>query len=68
MDSSEISSIISNTINNMFNKIFSSIDNNLYSVLDDFTFINSDILNDGIITRFDYDSLSDLVMNINSIK
>ena len=46
MDSSQISSIISTTINEMFYKIFASIDNSLYSVLDDFTFINSDILND----------------------
>lgn len=45
MNSSEISSIISNTINEMFSKIFYSIDNSLYSVLDDFTFIDSDILN-----------------------
>ena len=46
MDSSQISSVISSTINEMFYKIFASIDNTLYSVLDDFTFINSDILND----------------------
>ena len=46
MDSSQISSIISSTINEMFYKIFASIDNTLYSVLDDFTFIDSDILND----------------------
>ena len=46
MDSSAISSAISNTINEMFYKIFSSIDNSLYSVLDDFTFISSDILKD----------------------
>lgn len=46
MDSSQISSIISTTINEMFYKIFSSIDNSLYSTLDDFTFINCDILND----------------------
>ena len=46
MDSSQISSVISNTINEMFYKIFSSIDNSLYSALDDFTFIDSDILND----------------------
>ena len=46
MDASNISSIISNTINEMFYKIFSSIDNSLYSILDDFTFINSDIIND----------------------
>ena len=46
MDSSSISSIISNSINDMFSSIFSSIDNNIYSTLDNFTFINSDILND----------------------
>lgn len=46
MDSSQISSIISSTINEMFYKIFSSIDNSLYDVLDDFTFISTDILND----------------------
>lgn len=34
------------TINNIFETLFSSIDNNLYSVLDDITFINSDILHD----------------------
>jgi len=46
LDSSQISSVISSTINEMFYKIFASIDNTLYSVLDDFTFIDSDILND----------------------
>ena len=46
MDSAQISSIISSTINEMFYKIFSSIDNSIYAVLDDFTFINSDILSD----------------------
>ena len=46
MDSSNITSTISNSINYMFNNIISSIDNSLYSTLDDFTFINSNILND----------------------
>lgn len=46
MDSSQISSVISSTINEMFYKIFSSIDNSIYSVLDDFTFINTDVLTD----------------------
>lgn len=46
MDSSQISSVISSTINEMFYKIFSSIDNSIYSVLDDFTFISTDILSD----------------------
>ncbi len=34
------------TINEIFKKLFSSIDTNLYEVLDELTFINSDILND----------------------
>ena len=37
---------IINTINTIFNKIFSSVDDKLYDVLDDLTFINSNILND----------------------
>lgn len=39
-----ITEVIINCINNIFQTIFSSIDNNLYSVLDDITFINTDIL------------------------
>jgi len=46
LDSSQISSIISSTINEMFYKIFSSIDNSIYNILDDFTFISTDILSD----------------------
>ena len=45
MDISTISSTIFDTINESLFKLFSSIDNSLYSVLDDFTFINTDILN-----------------------
>lgn len=41
-----ITEIIIETINTIFENLFSSIDNNLYSVLDDITFISSDILND----------------------
>lgn len=38
--------IIKDTINFIFSDLFSSIDNNLYSILDDITFINSDIFSD----------------------
>lgn len=41
-----ITQTIINTINSIFEMLFSSIDNNLYSVLDKITFINSDIIND----------------------
>lgn len=46
MENNNITQIIIDTINNIFETLFSSIDNNLYNVLDDITFINSDILND----------------------
>ena len=45
-NSTDITQIIINTINSIFETLFSSIDNNLYSVLDDITFIGSDILYD----------------------
>ena len=35
-----ITQIILNTINTLFSSLFSSIDNNIYSVLDDIIFIN----------------------------
>ena len=40
-----IAEVIINAINTIFQTIFSSIDNNLYSILDNITFINADILN-----------------------
>ena len=46
MEQSNITNIIIDTINALLSELFSSIDNNLYSVLDDITFIGSDILND----------------------
>lgn len=45
-NSSDITQIIINTINSIFESLFSSIDNNLYSILDQITFIDSGILND----------------------
>ncbi len=46
MDQNTITQIIISTINTIFETLFSSIDNNLYSVLDNVTFISSNILND----------------------
>ena len=45
-NTTDITQTIIDTINEIFQNLFSSIDNNLYSVLDNITFINSDILND----------------------
>lgn len=46
MEQSNITQIIIDTINAVLGNLFSSIDNNLYSLLDDITFISSDILSD----------------------
>ena len=43
---SNMSQVVIDTINNIFNNLFKSIDTNLFKVLDDLTFINSDILED----------------------
>ena len=45
-NSSNITSTIIATINTILENLFSSIDNHLYSILDDITFINVDILHD----------------------
>lgn len=48
---SNIPAVIIETINNIFQSLFSSLDNNLYSILDDITFINSDIIKDSIFSK-----------------
>lgn len=68
MGSSQISSIISSTINEMFYKIFSSIDNSIYSVLDDFTFISTDILTDKYFSNiFGSSSKSGILLIANAL-
>ena len=46
IQTNKITDTIINTINTIFNTLFSSIDQNLYSILDKLTFINTDILSD----------------------
>ena len=46
MEQTDITKIIMDTINTVLGNLMSSIDNSLYSLLDDITFISSDILND----------------------
>lgn len=45
-NNTEITQTIINTINTIFESLFASIDNNLYSVLDNITFIGPNILSD----------------------
>ena len=42
----DIVSVITEAINTLFSSLFSSIDNNIYSILDDITFIDSSIISD----------------------
>lgn len=44
MEVNTVTTTIISTINSIFEQLFGSIDNNLYSTLDNITFINSDIL------------------------
>ena len=46
MESNNIIEIISLTINTIFSNLFSSIDNELYSIIDDIVFINKSIITD----------------------
>ena len=54
LDTSQINitEIIIRTINSLFENLFSSIDNNIYNLLDDITFVNSNILKDNFFKRF----------------
>ena len=48
---SNVTSTILETINTILGNLFSSIDNNLYTILDDITFISSDIIYDSYFEK-----------------
>ena len=50
-NNTNISTTIIETINNILQNLFSSIDNNLYLLLDDITFISSDIMKDSYFDK-----------------
>ena len=52
MEQSEVVNIINETINSIFSNLFSSIDNNVYSYLDTFTFIDSSIVDNSFFEKF----------------
>lgn len=60
--------VITETINNLFYNLFSSVDNSLYSVLDDLLFISLDIFNDKYMEKFlGINSTSGLILICNSL-
>ena len=59
--------IITQTINNLFSNLFSSVDNSLYSILDDLLFINADILEDKYLNSILGSSSSCIILICNSL-
>lgn len=50
-NTSNVTTTIIETINTILGNLFSSIDNNLYGILDDITFVNSDIIHDSYFEK-----------------
>ncbi len=59
-----LTEIILNSINELFSKLFSSIDNSIYSVLDDITFVNTDILSNNAFQKILGESSSEGILLI----
>lgn len=63
-----ITDIIAKSINTLFSNLFSSIDNNIYSTLDEITFINTDIISDNLFKEiFGLNSNSGILLISNSL-
>lgn len=63
-----ITDIIAKSINTLFSNLFSSIDNNIYSTLDEITFINTDIISDNLFKEiFGLSSNSGILLISNSL-
>lgn len=70
MNSSSINmtETIANSINGLFGNLFSSIDNNIYLILDEITFINTDIFTDSFFQKiFGTNSYSGILLICNSL-
>lgn len=67
IQNSDVTNIITETINTMFNQLFASIDNNLYTVLDDIIFINTDIINSNFEKILGTSSANGLLLIANSL-
>lgn len=63
-----VTEIIFNTINTLFSNLFSSIDNSLYPLLDDLTFINEDFLKNSFLENIlGSNSQNGIILIANSI-
>ena len=67
-DPTSLTNTIIQTINSIFQTLFSSIDNSVYQILDDITFIDSRILTDSIFEKlFGTNSSNGLLLVANSL-
>lgn len=67
-ETSSLTNSIIQTINSIFQTLFSSIDNNIYKILDDLVFIDSDILNHSIFEKiFGTNTSNGLLIIANSL-
>lgn len=67
-EASSLTNSIIQTINSIFQTLFSSIDNNIYKVLDDLVFIDSDILSSSIFEKiFGTNTSNGLLVIANSL-
>ena len=68
MESINLTDIIIKTINSIFQTLFSSIDNSIYSFLDDIVFVDSNILNESFLQKiFGTSSSNGLLLIVNSL-
>lgn len=69
MDSNyiDIASAIAQTINNLFSNLLASIDNSMYSILDDLLFINANIVNNNYLEAFFGSRFSGIILICNSL-
>lgn len=67
-ETSSLTNSIVQTINSIFQSLFSSIDNSVYQILDELTFVNHNILNDSIFEKiFGTNSSNGLLIIANSL-
>lgn len=67
-ETSSLTNSIIQTITSIFQTLFSSIDNNIYKILDDLVFIDSDILNNSIFEKiFGTNTSNGLLIIANSL-
>ena len=63
-----LTDVIIKTINSIFQTLFSSIDNSIYSFLDDIVFVDSNILSDSFMQKvFGTNSSNGILLIVNSL-